>query len=305
MAAILVLGGTGFVGRHLVPALLAENKEVIVASRQPSKVQALFGQQVQSVLLGERGLTWPGDSQPALEAVINLAGTSINSGRWTAERKRAILDSRLIATRQAAASVARAGAPYPVLLNASAIGYYGTSEELTFTEATSPATPDFLSAVTEQWETEALKAQTVGARVCLARFGVILGRGGGALAKMALPYRMYAGGTVGSGEQWVSWVHMDDVVGMLLFALRHAELEGAFNVTAPESVRMDAFGREVAAVLRRRHWLPTPGFALRAALGEMADLVLRGQRVLPAKAQECGFSFAYPDLHSALVDLLR
>lgn len=296
----LVSGGTGFIGQKLTGALLDAGYRVTVCSRDAARVRTLFDGGADAVSLREieRG-DWPG----APDAIVNLAGESLNSGRWTNARKRAILDSRLHATRVLAELLGRLPAARRVLVNASAIGYYGASLTRTFTEESEPETGDFLSFVTHRWEAGARMAEAAGVRVALARFGVVLGRGGGALSQIALPYRLHAGGRIGSGRQWVSWVHVDDAVRLLLFLLDE-DLQGPFNVTAPEPVTMDAFGRATAATLRRRHFLPVPAPLLAAALGRKADLVLSGQRVLPARALEAGFSFRFTRAEDALRDLL-
>ncbi|GGK28100.1 hypothetical protein GCM10010965_21190 [Caldalkalibacillus thermarum] len=190
-----------------------------------------------------------------------------------------------------------------VLVNASAIGYYGTSFEDVFTEESGPGT-DFLAKVTQAWEQEAVQAVPLGVRVIRMRLGVVLGKSGGALEKMLLPYRLYIGGTVGSGRQWVSWVHIQDVVRAIRFAISNPDLDGPVNVTAPHPVQMKTFGKTAAKVLGRPYWLPAPGFALKLLLGEMSGLILKGQCVKPDKLLKTGFKFQFPRLEEALRDLV-
>lgn len=292
---VLVLGGTGFIGRHLVKSLLQDGTDVAVVSRTPDAVRTVFGEDVRAVSLQTVG---------DVAAIVNLAGESIAGGRWTPERKRRILDSR-IKTSDHVYQYIRDRATRPVVLvNASAIGYYGTSETAVFTEASQPMAKDFLADVTRQWEHAAAQVESLGVRTVYTRFGVVLGRDEGALVQMALPYRLHIGGPIGTGRQWISWVHIADAVGLIRHALHAEDVHGPLNVTAPNPVTNDEFGRHIGSVLRRAHYMPTPAFALRAALGEMADLVLQGQRVLPEKALATGYVYQYEKAGDALRDLL-
>lgn len=298
---ILVAGGTGFIGRRLVQSLQARGDQVTVLTRDAAKVRMLFGATVGAVTLaGLEGGALSG--QP--DAIVNLAGESLNSGRWTAQRKRLLLHSRIDVTRALRQYCESASRRPRVLVNASAVGYYGTSLSATFTEESAPIGADFLSRITSRWEEEARATETLGLRVAVARLGVVFGDDGGALAQMVLPYRLHVGGPVGSGRQWISWIHVHDAAALLVWLLdgNHA---GAFNATSPNPVTMDELGRSIAAALGRRHWLPAPAAALRLALGEKANLVLTGQRVLPKRAQAGGFIFTHADIGSALQDLLR
>ena len=299
MARVLVTGGTGFIGRHVIRQLLDRGDAVVVASRDPIKAEKLFDRAVTAVDLHRTDV-----SRLRLAAVVNLAGESLSSGRWTPDRKRAILESRQRGTRDIVELLKQLNPRPEVLVNASAIGFYGASDSSTFTEQTEPERRDFLADVTAMWEQEANHAAEFGTRVVCARFGVVLGVDGGALGKMALPYRFYIGGPVGSGRQWVSWVHVEDAARMILWCLDHTNMAGPLNVTAPAPVQMQEFGKTLAQILRVPHFLPMPAFALRALLGEMADLVLTGQRVVPEKALAAGFSFRYGVLSAALRNLL-
>jgi uncharacterized protein len=291
---VVVTGGTGFLGGALVRRLRADGHEVIVLTRRPS---------------GDGQLAWspgtPPGGQPwarAIDgagAVVNLAGESIASGRWTSARKRAIRESRVTATHGLVAAILSAAQPPPVLLSSSAVGIYGSRGEETLTEQ-SPIGAGFLAEVGRAWEQEALAAAAV-TRVVLLRTGLVLGKGGGALPQLALPFRLGVGGPVGSGEQYLSWIHLDDWVSLARWALDTAAVSGPLNATAPGPVTNAEFARVLGRVLRRPAWLPAPAFALRLALGEMADaLILEGQRVLPARARELGFTFEHPTIDGAL-----
>ncbi|MHB1627088.1 MAG: TIGR01777 family oxidoreductase [Bacilli bacterium] len=300
MANVLVAGGTGFIGRHVIRRLLDRGDTVVVASRDPARALELFGPRVTAVDLTRT------DSavRLRLDAVVNLAGESLSSGRWTPDRKRALLESRQNTTRAAVDLLRRLDPRPEVLVSASAIGFYGASEAAEFTERSEPERRDFLADVTAKWEREAHLAGEFGTRVVCARFGVVLGADGGALGRMALPYRLYLGGPVGSGRQWVSWIHVEDAARLVLWSLDRASVAGPVNVTAPEPVTMGEFGRTLAQILRAPYWLPVPAFVLRTLLGEMANLVLAGQRVVPAEALAGGFTFRYGTLPEALSDLL-
>jgi uncharacterized protein len=291
---VVVAGGTGFLGGALVRRLRTDGHDVIVLTRRPS---------------GDGQLAWspgtPPGGQPwarAIDgagAVVNLAGESIASGRWTSARKRAIRESRVTATHGLVAAILSAAQPPPVLLSSSAVGIYGSRGEETLTEQ-SPIGAGFLAEVGRAWEQEALAAAAV-TRVVLLRTGLVLGKGGGALPQLALPFRLGVGGPVGSGEQYLSWIHLDDWVSLARWALDTAAVSGPLNATAPGPVTNAEFARVLGRVLRRPAWLPAPAFALRLALGEMADaLILEGQRVLPARARELGFTFEHPTIDGAL-----
>ncbi|MCY0876826.1 MAG: TIGR01777 family oxidoreductase [Firmicutes bacterium] len=303
MRTVLVMGGTGLIGQALVDALLRDAVQVIVSGRSQQKVEQVFAQRVQFARYTGEQIELPSSVQ-AVDAIVNLAGVSLSEGRWTKERKRLILSSRIAATRAAVALIERQEPRVRTLVNASAVGYYGTSETVTFTEESLPVGDDFLASVCRAWEAEADHAVGLGTRVVKARFGVILGRGAGALEKMVQPYRLFAGGPLGSGRQYVSWVHISDAVGLLLLALGEDSVVGPVNVTAPTPVRMNEMGQAIARVLRRPHLLRAPEIALRVALGEMATMVLEGQRVLPTVAQTYHYDYAFATVDRAMRDLL-
>lgn len=320
---IMIAGGTGFVGKALTEVLLRKGHRVYVLTRGNVREGELTqgeGQASRSTetvnLDGEdHKLTYirwqdgivneqAARELPTIDAVVNLAGESLSSGRWTRQRKQRILHSRLNATAGIVKFIEQLRERPKVLVNASAIGYYGTSLTETFTEQTPIAGEDFLASVVKQWEEEALKATALGVRTVCIRFGLILGKDGGALPRTLLPFKLFAGGPLGSGKQWYSWIHIEDIVGLVEFAIERDDVAGIINGTAPNPVRMKEFGKIMADVLRRPYWLPVPEFMLKVLLGEMSTLLLQGQRVLPKKTQEYGYSFYYDGLREALEDIL-
>ena len=291
---IVVAGGTGFLGGALVTRLRAAGHRVQVLSRRPA---------TGALVWSPDGSVGPWATALAdADVVINLAGESIASGRWTTARKARIRDSRIRATRSLVTAIEAAPRRPAVFVSASATGYYGPRGDEPVTERT-PAGDDFLAAVCRDWETEALRAAPA-TRVVLLRTGIALARDGGALPQMALPFRLFGGGPVGSGRQFYPWIHRDDWVNMTIWAIATAAVSGPLNVTAPTPVPNREFARTLGRVLRRPAFVPAPGFALRLALGEMADaLLLTGQRVIPAQAQALGFRFEHPELEAALREI--
>jgi uncharacterized protein len=293
---VIVAGGTGFLGSALVSQLTAEGHDVTVLTRRPR---------------GPHDVEWKPDGTAGewartidgADAVINLAGESIAGGYWSAERKRRIDESRMVATRSIVAAIKAAARKPVVLLNASAIGFYGPHGGEALTEEASAGT-DFLATVCNQWEWEAQAAQSM-TRVVLLRTGLVLHRSGGALPSIVRPFRFFMGGPVGSGNQYWSWVHLDDWVAMTIWALTHDRIAGPLNLTAPAPVTNREFASTLGQVLRRPAWLHTPDFMLHLVLGEMADaLLLSGQFVLPFKAEWDGYHFRYPTLRPALESAL-
>lgn len=298
---IAIAGGTGFVGKKLTDYLLDQNHDVFVLTRNATGT----GQRPNLHFvewLSENSA--PENKLPEIDAFINLAGESLNSGRWTPSRKKRIIDSRVQATKEVLRIIPSLPKKPKVLVNASAVGIYGTSNTETFTEDSSQVGNDFLAKTVAAWEKEASKIADLGVRTCFLRLGVVLGDDGGALTRMVLPYRFFIGGTIGSGKQWLSWIHIDDVVKGIEFLLLTESVSGPVNFTAPYPMQMKSFGQSVGKGMNRPHWLPMPGFALKLLLGEMSILVLEGQKVLPKKLQEHGFSFTYETLEKALNHLL-
>lgn len=292
---VVVTGGTGFLGRALVAALLAKRRTVSVVTRDPARAK---------LPSGARAVSW--EELPAAvdgaSAVVNLAGESI-AQRWTDAAKARIVASRAEAAAKVGSALRAAKAKPDVLVNASAVGFYGNRGDEELTES-SPAGEGFLAETTRAWEEAARRAAPGGVRLVLPRIGVVLGEEGGALAKMLLPFRLGLGGPLGSGAQWMPWVHRDDLVALLLSAVEDPRYEGPVNATAPNPATMKAFAATLGRVLRRPAFAPAPAFAIRAAMGEMAALVLDGQKALPAKATALGFPFRFERLEPALRDLL-
>jgi len=295
---ILVTGSSGLVGTGLVKALGRDGHMVCRLMRPESAAnnEVKDGFNVAwNPATGELGGAGVGP-----DSVVNLAGASIAGGRWTAERKAVLRASRVDTTRALVEALAKMNVRPGVLVSASAIGIYGNRGDELLTEE-SRVGADFLAQLARDWETEALKAEALGIRVVLARFGIILSREGGALAKMLLPFKLGAGGRLGSGQQWMSWVTLEDVVRILQMAIEKAAMRGAVNVVAPQPVKNAEFTKVLAKALHRPALLPAPAFALRLALGEMADaLLLSSQRVAPKRLEQAGFRFAHLDLTTAL-----
>ena len=299
---IAIAGGTGFIGSKLTKLLTANGHSIFILTRDPSNRPEQSNVRYVKWLQQSDSTT---EELEGIDAIINLAGESIGSGRWTKERKNRILQSRIQSTQAITNLIKKLSKKPSVLVNASAIGYYGNSETDTFTEHSPPVEDNFLSTVVQSWEQEAEKASEYGVRVVYCRLGVVLDKQEGALPRMLLPYKLFAGGPLGDGKQWLSWIHVDDAVRMFEFTLEHEQIKGPFNVTAPEPYRMNEFGKIVSRVINRPHWLPTPSFALKMLLGEMSTLVLDGQKVIPEKAKTHDFRYSYPALEPALINLLK
>lgn len=297
---IAITGGTGFVGSSLAKELLETGHELFILTRSTANKQNSKNLQYVQWLNKDDS---PEEDLEGIDVIVNLAGESISSGRWTEERKQRILDSRINATREVLRIISRLEEKPYTLINASAVGYYGTSENETFTEASRKSGTDFLAGTVKHWEMEAAKAEEWELRTIFCRFGIILEKNEGALPRIALPYKWFVGGTVGSGEQWVPWIHLKDVVNGIRFCIEKEQVEGPVNFTSPNPVRMKDFGEILGEVLHRPHWIPAPGFALKLVLGEMSMLVLEGQKVLPEKLIHHGYEFLFTDLKKALQDI--
>ncbi len=304
---IAITGATGFIGCLLVEKLSKEGYEIIVFTRKPERAKQIFSQaNFPKLEIFSYTPTQSGDWQNKISgctAVVNLAGEPIANARWTKEEKQRILESRELGTKEIVAAIKKADIKPQVLINSSAVGYYGSSETKTFTENSSSGR-DFLAQVCQAWEAEAQKVKQVGVRLAIIRTGIVLGDGG-ALAKMIPPFQMFAGGPLGSGRQWFSWIHREDLVNLMIAAIKQPEMEGIYNGTAPTPVRMNEFCQTLGSVMNRPSWLPVPDFALELLLGEGAQVVLEGQEVLPKRTQSSGFQYKYPDLKPALTDIIN
>ena len=300
---ILVAGATGLVGSALVPALASDGHTVCRLVRQETRTEGGTGDAFDVAwdpVAGELG-----GAAVGAEAVVNLAGASIAAGRWTEARKQLLRTSRVDATRALVTAIRKMQARPAVLISASAIGFYGNRGEEILVES-SPPGQGFLATVAQDWEAAASEAESLGTRVVMARFGIILAEHGGALPRMMLPFRFGMGGRISSGKQWMSWIALDDVVQILKRALADRTLRGPVNVVAPEPVTNLTFTGELAKALRRPALLPAPAFALKLAMGEMADaLLLASQRVVPRVLTSAGYKFASPQLQPALTRITK
>lgn len=297
---IAVAGGTGFIGAALVKALLDRGDEVWIISRKSASAPAAERHQ------RLHSLTWAElESAPALlegvDAIVNLSGESINQ-RWTEAAKQRILFSRIEAAEKIGRIVAALRRKPEAVVNASGISIYGTSENEIF-EEDSPATiNDFLSSVVEQWEAAA--DRITGVRLVKLRVSLVLAGKGGAFPKMAMPYRLFAGGKVGSGRQWISWIHLEDMASLIMFCIDNPAVAGPVNASTPEPVTNDDFGKALARAMGRPHWFPVPAFMMKAIFGELSVLLLEGQRVIPRQALRHGFQFRYPTIDKAMARLV-
>lgn len=290
---IVIAGGTGFLGAPLTRALRSDGHDVTVLSRRAAGTDTVRWEPDGSAGPWSRALDGAG-------AVVNLAGESIAGRRWTAARKQQILESRVLATRSIVRAIQRATPPPPTLINGSGIGYYGDRGETIVTEETGPGS-DFLADVCLAWEAEAVAAERVGTRVVLVRTGIVLERDGGALAEMMRSFRFFVGGPLGSGRQYMPWIHRDDWIALVRFLLTRGDARGVFNASAPSPVTNEEFARALGRAMHRPAALRAPAFALKIVLGEMAEpLLLTGQRAVPARALALGFALKYPTLDEAL-----
>ncbi len=299
---ILMTGGTGFVGSTLTARLTREGHDVTILIR--SDQEATAGPQTASFLHGDP--TVPGPWQQSLrdyDGIINLAGASIFS-RWTAAQKKAIRESRISTTRNIVDGIDRSRGTGVTLMSTSAVGYYGFHGDEELTEDAPPG-DDFLAGVARVWEEEAFKAREKGVRVVITRFGIVVGKNGGALGQMIPLFQKFLGGPLGGGTQWFSWVHMDDLAEAFAFLLKRPDLSGPFNVCSPIPVRNRDLAKALGKALRRPSFMPAPAFMIRLILGEFGSVILKGQRVVPRRLLESGFVFQYPDIERAVASVVR
>ena len=296
---IVVTGGTGFIGQSLCASLCQEGHRVRLLTRRRKEAQRLCGAAVTAVEWnGREAGAWESCLE-GVDAVVNLAGAPIADGRWTDVRKRVLAESRVLTTRLLAEAMSRRTSKPRTLISASGIGYYGASDDRVLDEGAVRG-KGFLADLCLAWEAEALRTAEFGVRVVLLRTGMVLELDGGALLKMLLPFRFFAGGPIMPGTQWVSWIHRRDHIGLIQWILTTPHISGPVNAVAPEAVTMKRFCQVLGRVLQRPSWLPVPRFALQAALGELGTLMTTGQRVNPAKALSEGYVFRYPTLEPAL-----
>jgi uncharacterized protein (TIGR01777 family) len=299
---VVITGGSGLIGSAAAKDLGSAGHEVVVLTRDPSRVKSLPP--------GTRAVQWDGKTSQgwgtlldADTAVLHLAGDPIAEGRWTEEKKRRIRQSRVESGRAVLEAIRQAKSRPRALLQGSAVGYYGACGGELVTESHAPG-DDFLARVCVEWEASTAEAASLGVRRPVLRTGIVLSQEGGALPKMALPFRMMAGGPMGGGRQWVPWIHIVDEVGAIRFLLEREEADGPFNLSAPEPLTNRDFSRALGRALTRPSFAPAPGFALRLLLGEMAEALLHGQRAVPQRLLELGYVFRYPEAAGALRSLV-
>lgn len=299
---IVIIGGQGMIGRAVTNAAIAKGHNVVITSRNPRTIGPASGH----VVLQQ----WDGKSAvdlrriiDGLDAVINLAGESIGKGAWTSKRKIELLNSRLEPAQAVVDAIKLCQQPPTTLIQASAIGYYGTGIDEK-DEASAPG-KDYLANFAVQWEDSTKAVEDMGVRRVIIRTGIVLKKGEGVLPQLMLPFKLMVGGPVGSGNQIYSWIHIKDEAAGILFLLEKADAKGVFNLTAPTPMSNSEIGKILAEVMKRPYWMPVPGFALKLILGEMSTLVLDGQKVMPRRLLESGYVFGFTDLNEALTDLLK
>jgi len=302
---VLITGGTGLIGRAVAAELVGGGHRVTVLSRRAGEAARV------GLPAGVQVAQWDGrsaegwvDLADGADAIVNLAGASIGAGRWSPARKEVIRRSRLEAGQAVSDAVRRVARKPRVVVQASGVGYYGPRGDEVVTEATPPA-EDFLARLVVEWERSTAGVAELGVRHVVIRTGLVLSAEGGSLPRLVMPFRLFAGGPMGSGRQWYAWIHIADEAAAIRFLIEHESAQGPFNLTSPQPVTNREFAAVLGRVMRRPAFFPAPALALRAALGEMADLVLTGQRVVPECLQALGFAFRFPTLEAALRDLLR
>jgi uncharacterized protein (TIGR01777 family) len=304
---IFVTGGTGLVGRRIIRRLNERGDQAVILTRRADRARELFGDNA-AVVEGDpmQAGSWM-DSAADCDAVIHLAGENVFARRWNADFKKLLVDSRVLSTQHVVEALrrrpTRADGQAKALVNASAIGYYGPRGDEELSEESAPGS-DFLARLCVEWEQAARAAASAGVRVAMVRVGVVLDNEGGALAKMLTPFKLGAGGPIGSGRQWMSWIHQADLVGLFLLAVDNAEARGPINGTAPNPLTNREFSKTLGRVLHRPSFVWTPALAMRVVLGEVATVIATGQRVLPKRALELGYSFQYVTLDAALSQVL-
>lgn len=300
---VLVFGGTGFVGRNLIDELLDNGYRLFLVTRNYQNTVNRLGNKVHVIEWDNNSPLNAIDELPEIDVVINLAGESIGNRRWSKSVKQEIIASRVRTTRAIVTAINNYTFQPKVLVNASAVGYYGPSSDDKITES-GEAGQDFLAQVCREWESEAYKVESDFTRVITIRIGVVLGKEG-ALNRMMVPFKFFMGGPLGTGKQWLSWIHIKDLTGMIRFIIEHQELAGPINATAPKPETMKNFCHVLGDVMNRPSWLPVPEWILKIVLGQMAEMLIHGQQAVPKKISEAGFEFQFPTLRAALMDAVE
>lgn len=296
---VLITGGTGFVGTYLTDYLISKGHKVRILTRNPGKYQALQSENRLYIRIRD-------DLKPEIEksdVVINLAGENLFDQRWTDTVKKKIMQSRIGITGSLARGIQEADKKPVVMISASGSDYYGDQGDEIITEESPPGS-GFLTEVCLAWENAAKPVEDEGVRLAIPRLGIVLEKDGGALEKMLTPFRLFAGGPLGDGRQYLPWIHMQDVVRCIEFVIENDRAEGAFNLCSPDPVTMSRFASAVGSALGRPSWIPVPGFALNLVLGEASNAILASHRIIPEKLQEWGFTFEYPGIEQALENIL-
>jgi len=305
---VFLTGGTGLIGTSLVDKLNKRGDKAVLLTRRAAEARQMFGERAE-IVEGDPTKAGPWmDAIGGCDGVINLAGENIFGKRWNDDFKRAMRESRTLSTNNVVEALARnprrADGQPKTLVNASAVGYYGPHGDEELTE-TAPAGGDFLSKLCSEWEESAKRAEASGIRVVLTRIGVVLDKRGGGLATMLTPFKLFIGGPAGSGKQVMSWIHHADMVGLLLFALDKQAIRGPMNATAPQPVTNSEFSKALGKTLGRPSFMPVPAFALKLRFGQVSEVVLTGQRVIPRVALDNGYTFQFPTIEAALADAVK
>jgi hypothetical protein len=302
---VIISGVTGFIGKTLCRELIEAGYEIVGLSRNPAKGKVLLPDHVNVVKWDTKSSEGWSDYADGAYAIVNLAGENIASGRWTEKRKQRILQSRLNAGKAVVQAIEKVKSKPKVVIQASGIGYYGDRKDEILDESSAPGT-GFLVEVAKQWEKITKKVESMGVRLVIIRTGVALGPDEGYLSRIMLPFRLFAGGHMGSGNQWIPWIHIDDEVRAIRFLIEREDLNGVFNLSTPNPLTSRDFSKVLGKVMRRPVWLPVPGFLLSLFLGEMAkELILSGQRAMPKRLLESEYEFLYPVAEPALRQILN
>ena len=300
---ILIAGGTGYIGRKLAKQLLESGNEITILTRNKENASEIFSKKIKIISWIDIKSNPLKISFNHYDSIINLSGESIAARKWDLITKERIISSRIKSTKRIITALENKVLSTSSLINSSAIGYYGAHSDKEITES-ELAGNDFLADVCKQWEEEAMKAEKLGVRVVRIRTGVVFGEVG-ALQKMIIPYTFFLGGPIGNGKQWLSWIHISDLVNVYIYAINNINLSGAINATAPNPVNINYFSKALGKVMHRPSFFRVPAFIIRFIFGELADTLLKGQKVIPEKLQESSFRFSFPALSDALEDILK
>jgi len=300
---VILAGGTGFIGQKIVQRFVQEKQKCVLITRHPEQLKNLSSGFLRIERWNANAPTLPKELIEQGDVIINLTGESLASGRWTAETKKRLLNSRTATTDAIIRAIEKSGKKPAVLINASAVGYYGHVPESEVVEGNARGS-DYLASLVGKWEASALEAEPLGVRVVLLRTGIVLDKSGGALPRMMMPFRFYLGGWFGTGDQWFPWIHREDVVEIIFTIINNSYITGPVNVVAPEHVTMKEFCLILSQVMGRPCWLPVPAGLLRLAVGDMAEMLLTGQRVIPKVMLDAGYRFKHPSLEDTLREII-